>query len=193
MSPPSDALRTRLASVRALVLDVDGVLTDGSLAYGPEGETLKTFFVRDGLGIRLARREGIAVAVITAKRSRMLTRRLAELEVEHLLDGREDKGVALEELAASLGIPLEQTAFVGDDVLDLPALRRAGVAIAVADAHRLVRAEAHWTTVERGGRGAVREVCDALLEARGRLEAAVDALTGPRAIAASSSADTRSR
>ena len=171
-----DLLRARLAAVRVLALDVDGVLTDGSLAYGPEGESLKVFHVRDGLGLRLVQSEGIAVAVITAKRSPMLSRRLAELKVEHVLDGREDKGVALVELAARLGVSLEQIAYAGDDVLDLPALRRAGVAIAVADAHPRARAEAHWTTIERGGRGAVREICDALLSARGRLDAACEAL-----------------
>lgn len=173
---PAD-LRARLAEVRVLVLDVDGVLTDGTLSYGAEGEVLKTFHVRDGLGIRLVLREGIAVAVITAKRSPMLLRRLADLGVEHVLDGREDKGVALGELAASLGVALDAIAFVGDDVLDLPALRRAGVSIAVADAHSLVRREVAWVTEERGGRGAVREVCDALLDARGRLSEACEELT----------------
>ncbi|UJR86890.1 KdsC family phosphatase [Sandaracinus amylolyticus] len=170
------ALREKLASVRALALDVDGVLTDGSLTYGADGEVLKTFHVRDGMGMRLVQNEGIAVAVITAKRSPMLVRRLADLKVAHLLDAREDKGVAMAELAATLGVPLASIAFVGDDVFDLPAMRAAGVGIAVADAHPLVREEAAWVTRERGGRGAVREVCDALLDARGRLRAACEEL-----------------
>ncbi|AKF09659.1 KdsC family phosphatase [Sandaracinus amylolyticus] len=170
------ALREKLAAVRALALDVDGVLTDGSLTYGADGEVLKTFHVRDGMGMRLVQNEGIAVAVITAKRSPMLVRRLADLKVAHLLDGREDKGVAIAELAATLGVPLASIAFVGDDVLDLPAMRAAGVGIAVADAHPLVREAAAWVTRERGGRGAVREVCDALLDARGRLRAACEEL-----------------
>jgi 3-deoxy-D-manno-octulosonate 8-phosphate phosphatase (KDO 8-P phosphatase) len=180
VSTEAEALRARLAAVRALALDVDGVLTDGSLTYGPEGETAKTFHVRDGLGIKLLMREGIAVAVITARRSPMLSRRMAELGVAHVLDGREDKGVALRELAASLGVAADAIAFAGDDVLDLPAMRAAGVGIAVADAHPMVREEAAWVTRERGGHGAVREICDAILEARGRLRAAVDALTERR-------------
>ncbi|MDQ3037165.1 MAG: HAD hydrolase family protein [Myxococcota bacterium] len=171
-----DALRARFAAVRALVLDVDGVLTDGALTYGPDGEVVKVFHVRDGLGIRLAQREGIVVAMITAKRSPMLSRRLAELEVMHVLDGREDKGAALAELAASLDLAQHELAFVGDDVLDLAAMRAAGLAIAVADAHPFVLEEAAWVTHERGGRGAVREVCDALLDARGRLRAACEDL-----------------
>lgn len=170
------SLRDVLATVRVLALDVDGVLTDGSLVYGENGEVLKTFHVRDGLGIRLLQSEGISVAVITAKRSPMLVRRLDDLGVVHLLDGREDKGVALTELAATLGVPLQAIAFLGDDVFDLPAMRAAGVAVAVADAHRLVRDEAAWVTSERGGRGAVREVCDALLDARARLQAACEEL-----------------
>ena len=173
-----DALRARLAAVRVLVLDVDGVLTDGSLFYGPEGETLKRFDVKDGLGVRLVRGERIEVAVISAKRSPMLTRRLADLGIARVLDGRDDKARALGELATSLEVPREAMAFVGDDVLDLGAMRSAGVAIAVADAHPLVRREAAWVTCARGGHGAVREVCDALLAARGRLEAAVAALIG---------------
>jgi len=180
VSTEGEALRARLAVVRALALDVDGVLTDGSLTYGPEGEALKTFHVRDGLGVRLLLREEIAVAVITARRSPMLTRRMAELGVVHVLDGREDKAVALRELAGALGVTLDAIAFVGDDVLDLPALRAAGLAIAVSDAHPMVCEEAAWVTRERGGRGAVREVCDAILEARGRLRAACDELTGSR-------------
>ncbi len=176
MSELATSLRERLAAVRALVLDVDGVLTDGSLVYGPEGEIQKTFHVRDGLGLRLLLREHIFIGVITAKQSPMLTRRLSDLGIVHVLAGREDKGIALSELASTFGVEVGSIAFVGDDVLDLPALRAAGMPIAVADAHPFVREAAAWTTTARGGRGAVREVCDSILDARGRLRAACEEL-----------------
>jgi 3-deoxy-D-manno-octulosonate 8-phosphate phosphatase (KDO 8-P phosphatase) len=176
MSDFAQSLRDRLATVRALVLDVDGVLTDGSLVYGPEGEIQKTFHVRDGLGLRLLLRENIFVGIITAKRSPMLARRLSELGIVHVLEGREDKGNALLELATTFGIEVHEIAYVGDDVLDLPALRTAGVPITVADAHPFAREAAAWTTAACGGHGAVREVCDSILNARGRLHAACEEL-----------------
>lgn len=176
MSHLVQPLRDRLALVRALVLDVDGVLTDGSLVYGPEGEVQKTFHVRDGLGLRLLLREKIFVGVITAKQSPMLSRRLTELGVEHVFYGRQDKGRAILELASSIGVEVGSMAFVGDDVLDLPALRAVGMPIAVADAHPFVREAAAWITSARGGHGAVREVCDSILNARDRLRAACEEL-----------------
>lgn len=170
------APRERLARVRLLGLDVDGVLTDGTLYYGDTGELFKAFHVRDGLGLRMLLRNGVEVAVISARRGGGLDRRMQEMHIDHYLPGREDKPAALAEVAGKLGLSLDEVAFAGDDLLDLPAMRAAGVAIAVADAHPLVRAEAHWVTAAGGGRGAVREMADAILEARGSLDAAIEQL-----------------
>ena len=175
-----DEVRERAAAVRLLVLDVDGVLTDGSLEYGADGETSKTFHVKDGLGTRLCAREGSAVAVISAKTSAPLRRRLEDLRVPHALLGREDKSEALDEVMRALGITEREVAFVGDDLLDLPVLRRAGLSVAPADAHPLVLGEVVWVTRANGGRGAVREVCDGLLAARGRLRASCEDLLATR-------------
>lgn len=163
------------ATVDVLVLDVDGVLTDGTLYYGPEGELLKAFHVRDGLGIKLLRSEGVEVCVITAKVGAPLQRRLEALGIEHAFTGREDKLTALLGLESELGIDPARIAYVGDDLPDLPPMRRVGLPIAVADAHHRALEAAAWTTDRAGGRGAVREVADALLEARGRADAAVNA------------------
>ncbi len=170
------AARERAVSVRALVLDVDGVLTDGTLWYGERGEVMKAFSVRDGLGLRLLRLEGVAVAVISAKRSPPLVARLDDLGIEHLYLGREDKLRALDELSGALSIDRASMAYVGDDLVDLPVLAAVGLPIAVADAHPRACAAAAWVTEAPGGRGAVREVAEGLLEARGRLDAACEAL-----------------
>ena len=164
------------AAVRLLVLDADGVLTDGRLYYGESGETLKAFHAQDGLGLRLLRNEGVQLAVISGRSSPALARRLADLRIHHVMLGRDDKGAALAECLACAGVPAGEAAFVGDDVLDLVGMRAVGLSVAVADAHWLVRREASWTTQLRGGRGAVREVADGLQIARRRLDGAVEAL-----------------
>ncbi len=156
----------RLALVRLLVLDVDGVLTDGTLYYGPEGEVLKPFHVRDGLGIHRLIEAGIEVAVITGRGNAALARRLADLGIEHVVTRCQDKWAGLEPILERLAIPPDAMAVVGDDIVDLPMMDRAGLSIAVADAHLEVRRRADWTTAVAGGRGAVREIADALLMAR---------------------------
>ncbi len=168
--------RSEAARVRLLILDVDGVLTDGRLLYGPEGELLKAFDVKDGLGLKLLMREGIEVAIISARNTPALRKRLSELGVARLYLGRSDKEAALNELLSRLSVNLEEVAYCGDDVLDLPVLRRVGLSIAPADAHPKVRDEVAWVTDRPGGRGAVREIADWLLEARGRLDDAVEEL-----------------
>lgn len=167
-------LREVARSIEVLALDIDGVLTDGRLYYGPDGEALKVFDVKDGLGIRLLEGEGVRVAVISAREAPALRRRLIDLRVDHALLGRSDKSRALTELCGSLGVDVSTLAFMGDDVLDLPALRRVGLSIAPADAHPLVRGEVDWVTRAPGGRGAVREVADAVLASRGDLAEVVD-------------------
>lgn len=150
-----------------VVFDVDGVFTDGRLYYGPGGETLKVFNVRDGHGIKSLQRAGITVAVITGRDSEMTKARMRDLGVEHLVQGREDKGEALDELLSRLGKVADASAYMGDDVMDIPAMRKVALALTVQDAHPDVIPVAHWRARNPGGRGAVREACDLLLAARG--------------------------
>jgi 3-deoxy-D-manno-octulosonate 8-phosphate phosphatase (KDO 8-P phosphatase) len=156
----------RARRVRLLVLDVDGVLTDGRLHITADGEETKVFHVRDGSGIVAVQRAGIQVAIISGRASAAVTRRAAELGIQHVRQGIGDKGAALEQLLQELQLAPELLACVGDDTPDLPMLERASLAIVVADAHAAVRPAAHWITTAAGGHGAVREVCDLLLHAR---------------------------
>lgn len=167
MSAATASHRTDAAArVRLLVLDVDGVLTDGRLYYGARGETLKVFHVRDGLGMKLLAAAGVTVAVISGRRSSMTDRRCRELGVRHLLQGVEDKLAAFHRLRGRLGMSSSVCACVGDDLPDVPLMRQVGLSFAVADAHPQARDAAHVITRLPGGKGAVREVCDYLLEAR---------------------------
>ena len=149
--------------VRLLVLDVDGVLTDGRLWYGADGEVLKGFHVRDGLGIKSLLAIGIEVAIISGRDSPAVARRAAELGIRHVVQGCDDKGRAFDALCSALRVEPAAVACIGDDTPDLPMLTRAGLAVAVADAHPDVRAVANRVTTLPGGHGAVREVCDWLL------------------------------
>ncbi|MGH8495351.1 MAG: KdsC family phosphatase [Gammaproteobacteria bacterium] len=160
------SLEERAAGIRLVVFDVDGVLTDGVLTFGADGRELKSFFVRDGHGIKALRAAGIEVAVISGRNSEAVSRRMGELGVEHVFQGDDDKLPIYAALVDRLGMNREQVAYVGDDVPDLPVLRKAGLPIAVADAHPDLRAAVAWTTPSPGGRGAVRDVCDLLLQAR---------------------------
>lgn len=159
------------ARVRLLVLDVDGVLTDGRLYYGTRGEALKVFHVRDGAGLKLLAAAGVIVAVISGRRSAMTSRRCRELGVGHVMQGIEDKLAAFHRLRGRLGMTSSVCACVGDDVPDVPLMREVGLSFAVADAHAQARSAAHVVTRLPGGQGAVREVCDYLLDARGRAAA----------------------
>jgi len=148
------------------VLDVDGVLTDGRLYFGARGEALKVFNVRDGHGIRLLMAGGVEVAAVSGRRSAAVTARMRELQVKRVLQGCTDKVEALRDLSASLGVDPLSCACIVDDTPDLPLMSAVGFAAAVADAHPLVLSAAHWVARRPGGRGAVRELCDALLRAR---------------------------
>jgi 3-deoxy-D-manno-octulosonate 8-phosphate phosphatase (KDO 8-P phosphatase) len=161
-----DAVLERARRIRLLVLDVDGVLTDGRLFLSSSGEEFKVFHVRDGSGIVAVRRAGIEVAIISGRDCAAVVRRAAELGIRHVRQGVADKGAELDALLGELGIAADETACVGDDTPDTPLLQRAGLAIGVADAHPALLAAAHWVTRSKGGRGAVREVCDLLLSAR---------------------------
>jgi 3-deoxy-D-manno-octulosonate 8-phosphate phosphatase (KDO 8-P phosphatase) len=165
MTPTTDLLKLA-ARTRLLVLDVDGVLTDGLLHYGTAGEETKSFHVRDGAGIKALLRAGMAVAIISGRNSPATTIRMQELGLKHVRQGCEDKLAALQELLRETGFGPAQVACVGDDAADLSMMRTVGLAIAVADAHPTARDAAHWVTRLPGGFGAVREVCDLLLDAR---------------------------
>jgi 3-deoxy-D-manno-octulosonate 8-phosphate phosphatase (KDO 8-P phosphatase) len=163
----AERFQEALRGVRLLVLDVDGVLTDGRLFYGPKGEVLKAFHVRDGYGIKRVANAGITVAIISGRKSAAVARRARELGIRHVTQGADDKLAALRKLAKAVRIPLTDCACVGDDSPDAPILEAAGLGIAVADAHPDALAAANLVTKRPGGHGAVREVCDWLVAARG--------------------------
>jgi 3-deoxy-D-manno-octulosonate 8-phosphate phosphatase (KDO 8-P phosphatase) len=163
MTRPAPKLLQR---IRALVLDVDGVLTDGGMYYGPGGEGLKRFNVKDGMGLHLVLQAGIAVALISGENSEILRRRAEKLKIADIFVGIEDKLKTLEEFLASKKIAAADAAYVGDDVNDLPPMGKVGLPVAVADAVPEVRKAAKWVTTRRGGDAAVREVCDAILSVR---------------------------
>jgi len=154
-------------NLKLMAFDVDGVLTDGRLYYGPDGEALKVFNTLDGHGLKKLAASGVTLALITGRDTPMVARRAAELGIQHVIQGREDKGVALADLAASLGVTARETGYAGDDEPDVPALQWAQIAFAPASGHDCARAAADHVTRARGGEGAVREICDALLEHRG--------------------------
>lgn len=168
----ADAI-ARAARIRLMIFDVDGILTDGSLHYGADGETIKTFNVLDGHGIKLLQQSGVATAIISARKSDIVARRAADLGIRHLHQGVHDKRTAFEQLLAQTGIDAVACGFVGDDVIDLPILLRTGFAASVPNAHPEVRSRVHYVTQASGGRGAARELCDFILRAQGNYEAAL--------------------
>jgi 3-deoxy-D-manno-octulosonate 8-phosphate phosphatase (KDO 8-P phosphatase) len=159
--------RELLSRIRLVVLDVDGTLTDGRLYYGKDGEALKAFDVRDGHGLRLLRLYGgVKLAALTGRRADLVEQRCRELSIDPVVGSSRAKGPALRQICEQVGIPLEQTAYMGDDVNDLPALRLAALSCAPADAAPEVLREVRWVARRRAGRGAVRELCETLLDAR---------------------------
>ena len=156
----------KAAQIKLVVFDVDGVLTDGSLFVGDDGQEYKAFHSRDGLGMKMLHGSGVEIGIITARTSNVVRHRMENLGIEHVYQGQQAKLPAFEELVAKLNLEFEQTAYVGDDVVDLPVMRRAGLAIAVQDAHPLAKQHAHWQTPHGGGRGAARDVCELIMEAQ---------------------------
>lgn len=163
---PSSAVQ-RAARVRLLVLDVDGVLTDGRLYYGAQGEAIKVFDVRDGHGIKMLLHHGIDVAWLSARNSEIVSARARELGVARVLQGKSDKAGAFAALLVDTGIATDETGYVGDDLPDLPAMRAAGFAATVADGCEAAKAAAHWISLQNGGRGAVRALAEFILHAKG--------------------------
>ena len=159
--------RRRLAAIRFVALDVDGTLTDGGIIYTADGVELKVFDVKDGLGIARGRNKGMLFAFISGRPSEITRRRGKELGIHKIAMGPDDKAGVVARLADELGVSLNETLFMGDDIVDLPAMRVAHLAVAVADAHQSVLAEAHWITHAAGGKGAVREMMDDLFAAKG--------------------------
>jgi 3-deoxy-D-manno-octulosonate 8-phosphate phosphatase (KDO 8-P phosphatase) len=160
--------------VRLLILDIDGVMTDGGLQFDNQGEEYKTFNSLDGHGVRMLLDCGIEVAVITGRNSGIVSHRMNDLGVKHIYQGNRDKLPAFEKLLQDTGLEPEQAAYIGDDLPDLPIMRRVGLAIAVQNAHVFVKQHCDWVTTARGGNGAVREVTDFILQAQSLLEAAQD-------------------
>jgi 3-deoxy-D-manno-octulosonate 8-phosphate phosphatase (KDO 8-P phosphatase) len=160
----------RAKEIQLLLLDVDGVLTDGSIVYGNSGTELKAFNIKDGFGIRLLREAGVEVGIITARRSEAVERRAQDLKLAHLYQGVANKIEAFAEILAAQKLTPRQVAYMGDDWLDLPLLSLVGLAVTVADGVAEVKAVAHYVTRQAGGRGAVRELCELIIEAKGQRE-----------------------
>ena len=157
----------RAARVRLLVLDVDGVLTDGRLYFGPQGEAIKVFDVRDGHGIKMLIKNGVEIALLSARSSDIVAARARDLGVTRVLQGESDKASAFARLLTEAGVGNDESGYIGDDLPDLPAMRAAGFAVTVADGCEAARSTAHWVTPQNGGRGAVRALAEFILRAKG--------------------------
>jgi 3-deoxy-D-manno-octulosonate 8-phosphate phosphatase (KDO 8-P phosphatase) len=171
MTPHSPDLLARAARVRLACFDVDGTLTDGRLYIDADGRESKAFHVLDGLGLRLLEDNGITVALVTARTGAAVQARARDLRLTHVHVGVADKAACLRELCTQLGLAPDQVAHMGDDLPDLPALALAGLAAAPANAHAWIAERVHWQSRARGGEGAVRELCDLILESQGRRDA----------------------
>ena len=174
MEPASDELIERMRAVKAIIFDVDGVLTDGGLIVGSQGEEYKRFHSRDGHGIKMLQSTGVAIAIITGRDSTIVAHRCAELGIDHVYQGCRDKRPAFAELQSTLGLAPAQFAYMGDDVVDLPVMHRVGVAMSVADGHPFVHKHAHWISQSPGGQGAARQACEAIMQAQGTLQSQLD-------------------
>jgi 3-deoxy-D-manno-octulosonate 8-phosphate phosphatase (KDO 8-P phosphatase) len=163
----SYAILERARNIKVLALDVDGILSDGRLIFSNNGEETKAFDVRDGLGMKLVQESGVKLVIITGRNSNIVKQRMDSLGVDLVVQGREDKGIALAEACRTLGVQPSDCAYMGDDWPDLGALAMAGLAVTVPNAHHEVRRRVHLVTQASGGRGAVRELCDVILHAKG--------------------------
>ncbi|TRX76241.1 KdsC family phosphatase [Pseudomonas mangiferae] len=166
------SLLQRAQAIRLAIFDVDGVLTDGRLYFLVDGSEFKTFNTLDGHGIKMLIASGVDTAIISGRQTPVVERRARNLGIRHLYQGREDKMAVLDELRGQLGLELHQVAYLGDDLPDLPVIRRVGLGMAVASADAFVREHAHGVTRARGGEGAAREFCELIMRGQGTLDAA---------------------
>jgi len=170
LSEVTEAIIARAKKIKALVLDVDGVMTDGSLMIGDDGQEYKVFHAHDGLGMKLLNKTDVKMAIITGRTSNVVKIRAETNHIEHCYQGVEDKGLAFDDLINKLGINPEEAAFMGDDIVDIPAMRKCGLAITVPTAQSPVNAYAHYVTSSQAGKGAVREVCELIMKAQNTFE-----------------------
>jgi len=166
----AETIYSKAKSIQLLICDVDGVMTDGRLFFGDNGMEYKAFHARDGLGIMMLQRSGIPLAVITARTSDVVKHRMKNLKIDLVFQGQLSKVKAFEHICQEQNLLPEQIAYVGDDLVDIPVMRKVGLSIAVADAHERVKQFSDWTTKHKGGQGAVRDVCELLMDAQGTLE-----------------------
>lgn len=169
-----NTLNQKVKNIRLLISDVDGVLTTGALFYGPNGAELKDFHVQDGMGIKLLQQSGVNFAIITAKTSEAVTKRMQDLNVEHVYQGQSDKLDAYEDLKKKLNLTDEEIAYIGDDLPDLPLLRRVGFPVTVPNAPAIIQEYVIWTTQLEGGKGAMRELCEFILQAQGTYQSVIN-------------------
>ena len=170
MDSVSEAVLASAKPIKLAVFDVDGVMTDGHLFLSQDGREYRSFHVRDGLGLVMLKAQDIEVAIITARRSAALVERMQSLGIQHIYQGYQNKGKMMLSLIQKLALTAEQVCYTGDDLIDLSAMRHVGLKIAVANAHQKVREFSDWTTVNNGGQGAVREICEMLLFSQDKLD-----------------------
>ena len=160
----------KASQIKLVIFDVDGVLTDGSLFIDDNGMEYKAFYSRDGLGMKMLQETNVKIAIITGRSSEVVSYRMKSMGVEHVYQGQDDKLLAYEKIKKELQLSADEIAYVGDDIIDLPVMKKVGFAIAVQDAHPLVIKHAHWQTPHSGGRGAARDVCELVMEAQNNLD-----------------------
>jgi 3-deoxy-D-manno-octulosonate 8-phosphate phosphatase (KDO 8-P phosphatase) len=163
-------IQAKARNIRLVIFDVDGVLTDGGLFIGDDGQEYKKFNSKDGHGMVMLQHTGVQIGIITGRSSEVVRIRMSSLGIERVFQGKREKLPAFEEMKQQTGLKNDQIAYVGDDVVDLPVMTRAGLAIAVQDAHALAKQHAHWVTASGGGCGAAREVCELIMDAQGTLQ-----------------------
>lgn len=174
-STSPNELHARIKKIRLLILDVDGVLSDGKIYFSNSGEEMKCFNTLDGQGIKVLQQTGVEVAIITGRKSKLVEKRANDLGIKLLMQGREDKFDALTEMLANFPCDLNRIAFMGDDLPDLRVMIKVGLSLSVFNAHPEVTKRSHWQSTERGGNGAVRQACDLIMDAQGTYEEALQA------------------
>lgn len=168
-----DRVMEKAKKIRLAIFDVDGVLSTGALTYGPDDTESKTFHVHDGMGMRMLAKSGVVIAIITARNSTIVAKRMQDLEIVHVYQGYADKLPAYEDLKQKLKLNDNEIAYVGDDLPDVPLLKRVGLSITVPNAPSIMQQYVHWTTKKKGGKGAAREVCELIMQAQNSYDAII--------------------